>query len=170
MTRRNASSDRRIESITAEYLKAIEKASAQGIRIEVLAVHDGETVCWSVIPASMEVMTDRLRVDGPEGPVELPFGGPDAPAILPMLTPIDAAWRKRNSARREMRRMAEGHDLVQVTDGSTRILVDPAMVMVATCGIFAPHIQGMTWDETLSLHATGPVLDVRSAERTLSIG
>jgi hypothetical protein len=57
-----------------------------------------------------------------------------------------------------------------VTDGSRRITIDPALVMVTTCGIFTPHVQGMTWDETDSLHADGPVLNVRSAERTLAIG
>lgn len=158
-------------ALAADYARIAALAAAAGERVEIVAVRDGETQSWSVDPNSISVDEVRIAFDAADGRTSVPFVGPDASAVLPMLTRMGAEWRHREAARAQMRRLSFGHAgerMLRIDDGDAREHAPACMVMINGVGIFPPSVQGITWDETRSLHSSGDILTVRDSSRSLS--
>lgn len=161
-----------VRSVRADYHRRVSRAAITGCDLEIMAVIDGETRCWAANPDQTIVDDRAISFPTPEGVAVVRFAGDGAPAIMPTLTVMDECWRRRDGARREMRRIgfnAEEPRMMRAWDDETSGYAPSTMIMINSVGIFPPSVQGVEWSETDVLHSSGDVLSARAGERVLSL-
>ena len=163
----------RTDADRAEYLRAAREAAAAGASLEIASAMGDHVGSWAVDPAVVEIGGDAMSFEADGRSIRLVFAGPGTPAILPSLRPMDAAWRRCETARREMRRIGwddAGERMMRVRDDQgAEELAYASRISVNRVGMFPPSVLGVEWAASQDPRSTDDALSVHCDGRTLVV-
>lgn len=97
------------------------------------------------------------------------LSGPQAPAILPEIRPMDQIRDKMIQASSALAAIREQTDVLFADEDDKISFVPADMIMIASSGIFPAGTTGIEWAEAMALRADEDIIAIKTADRELQL-